>query len=64
MHRADDGMSGQLDRFRRADALFDAALDLPEAERSAYVERACGDDAALCSEVRALLLPSDDRNPA
>jgi serine/threonine-protein kinase len=43
------------ERFRRADAIFDAALDLADAERTAYVERACGDDAALRAEVLGLL---------
>jgi serine/threonine-protein kinase len=43
------------ERFRRADAIFDAALDLPEAAQAAYVVRACGDDAALRAEVLGLL---------
>ncbi|HET7374636.1 MAG TPA: serine/threonine-protein kinase, partial [Gemmatimonadaceae bacterium] len=44
-----------VDRFRRADAVFDAALDLPADERDAYVDRACGNDAELRSAVRTLL---------
>jgi serine/threonine-protein kinase len=36
-------------------ALFHEAADLPESERPAFVERECGDDAALRSEVLALL---------
>jgi serine/threonine-protein kinase len=52
-------MSGSAtDRFRRADAIFDAALDLGDAEQTAYVVRACGDDAALRAEVLGLLRAS------
>ncbi len=43
------------ERFRQADALFDAALDLPESEQDAYLERVGGDDNALLDEVRGLL---------
>ena len=43
------------DRFRQADALFDAALDLPEDEQDAFVARAAGDDHELRDEVRELL---------
>jgi serine/threonine-protein kinase len=45
----------ESDRFRRADALFDAALDLPTEEHDAFVDRACDGDAALGAEVRRLL---------
>jgi serine/threonine-protein kinase len=47
--------TSSTERFRRADAIFDAALDLPDGERAAYVARACGDDAALCAEVLGLV---------
>jgi len=40
---------------RRALALFDAALEQPAEGRSAWVAEACGGDAALEAEVRALL---------
>jgi serine/threonine protein kinase len=40
---------------RRVEAVFEAALDRAEAERDAFVRDACGSDAALCSEVMALL---------
>ena len=46
---------GGSDRFRRADAVFDAALDLEPGERAAYVERACAGDAALGEDVARLL---------
>ena len=49
-------MSGSpTDRFRRVDAIFDAALDLSADDQAAYVERACGDDAELRAEVFELL---------
>ena len=41
--------------FRRVDAVFDAALDLPTAEQAAFVERACADDADVRKEVLQLL---------
>jgi serine/threonine-protein kinase len=43
------------DRFRQADALFDAALDLPENDQGAFVAREAGDDHELRDEVLALL---------
>lgn len=43
------------DRFRRADALFDAVLDIPAAEQDAYLVQAAGDDTALLEDVRQLL---------
>src|SRR5688572_29040642 len=39
----------------RAEALFDAALEKPCAERDAFLEAACLGDAALLRNVRALL---------
>jgi eukaryotic-like serine/threonine-protein kinase len=43
------------DRYRRVDAVFDAALDLPTADQAAFVERECGDDPAVRDEVVQLL---------
>ena len=43
------------DRFRQADALFDAVLDVPPEEQDAYLVKAAGDDAALLEDVRQLL---------
>ena len=48
------------DRFREADAVFDAALDLPPEEREAYVERACGGDDDLRALVKRLLHAHDN----
>jgi len=52
-------MDPRLDAFQRADALFDAALDLPPHERAAFVERTCGDDVVLRQTVERLLLAHD-----
>ncbi|MDB4884182.1 MAG: protein kinase, partial [Gemmatimonadetes bacterium] len=43
------------ERFRQADALFDAALDLSTGEHEAFLARACEGDSALQAEVRRLL---------
>ena len=43
------------ERFRQADAVFDAALDLPPDERSVFVTEACAGDAPLRARVLALL---------
>jgi len=40
----------------REKEIFEQALDIePAAERLAFVKRACGEDAALCARVQALL---------
>ncbi len=41
--------------LRRIDSVFDAALDLPIPEQTAFVDRVCGDDETLRAEVRDLL---------
>jgi non-specific serine/threonine protein kinase/serine/threonine-protein kinase len=38
-----------------AKRVFEAALDLPAADRAAYIDHACGGNAALLEEVRSLL---------
>ncbi len=43
------------DRLARVKALFEAALDEPEASRAALLARECGDDEALRDEVASLL---------
>jgi eukaryotic-like serine/threonine-protein kinase len=47
------------ERFRRADALFDAALDLPAAERDAFVRRATSGNQTLYDDVATLLSAHD-----
>jgi len=43
------------DRFRRVDTIFDAAVDIPAGEVTAYIDRECGDDAELRAEVLELV---------
>jgi len=42
-------------RWKQIDELFDAALDLPEAERENFLSEKCGDDEDLRNEVLSLL---------
>lgn len=48
-------MNTQQDRFRRVDAVFDAALNLPPGEVSGFIDEACGDDADMRAEVLRLV---------
>jgi serine/threonine protein kinase len=43
------------DRWRRIEALFDEAADLPAAERATFLSAACGQDLAMRSEIESLL---------
>ena len=43
------------DRFRRVDALFDRALDLPADDRRAFLDRVCGDEPDIRDAVLELL---------
>ena len=52
-------MQPSAERFRRADAVFDAALDLAPAQRAAFVERACEGDSELRADVERLLRAHD-----
>ncbi|HEX8362335.1 MAG TPA: protein kinase, partial [Longimicrobium sp.] len=47
------------ERFRRADAIFDHALDLEPGARTRYVEQACAGDPALRDDVARLLRASE-----
>ena len=40
---------------QREAAIFDAALELPPAQRGAHLEHACGGDAALRRRIESLL---------
>ena len=48
------------ERWRQIDAVFQEALDLPAADRAAFLDRACAGDADLRREVE-LLLSADQR---
>jgi serine/threonine protein kinase len=39
----------------RGQAIFDGALQLPLAQRTAYIEQACGNDSGLCRQIQAML---------
>jgi serine/threonine protein kinase/tetratricopeptide (TPR) repeat protein len=53
-------MTMMPEQWARVEAVFDAALDLPPAERPAYVAEACKGDDVLQAEVRRLLAAHDD----
>jgi Tol biopolymer transport system component/serine/threonine protein kinase len=53
----------QPERWQRIEALLDSALDLPTGDRMAYLERACGADAALFREVSAILEAGQRSDP-
>ncbi|HET7584929.1 MAG TPA: tetratricopeptide repeat protein [Gemmatimonadaceae bacterium] len=48
----------------RMQSLFDAALELPEEEREAFVARECADDSALRDQLRRLLREGDTTGDA
>ena len=48
-------MTAAAERYARAKELFDAALDLPRAQREALLEERCNGDGELRREVEALL---------
>ena len=48
--------------FNQVESVFHAALDLPVADRNAYIERACNGDDALLAEVSSLLLSVERSN--
>ena len=45
--------ASQAERFRRVDTIFDAALDVPTEDQTAFIERECAGDEALRAEVFA-----------
>ncbi len=51
------------DRYKQAEALFNAALALPAARRRAFLEAACGADAELREEVESLLAAHEQAGP-
>jgi tetratricopeptide (TPR) repeat protein len=54
----DSGLSAP-DRWRRIESLFHAASEMPEADRAAFLNQACGADADLLREVESLLASSE-----
>jgi len=54
-----DGTGMEPDRDSRIDQLFEAALDLDEGERSAFLEHECAGDVGLRAEVERLLSLAD-----
>ena len=50
-------------RWKRADELFDRALDLPRGERSGFLDRECAGDSELRERVLRLLTLADDETP-
>ncbi len=51
-----------LDQWRKAKDLFDAALERPLDERLRFLEENCDGDEELCREVESLLANSEDAN--
>ncbi len=47
-------------RWKKLEALFNAALELMPADRSAFLEDACGEDVALRKELHAMLRASEE----
>jgi len=50
------------DRWKQIDELFDAALDLPEAERENFLSEKCGDDNELKTKILTLLKATTTEN--
>ena len=48
------------DRWKRVETLFHQALELEPAQRSTFVDTACGEDAELKAEIESLLRSFDD----
>jgi serine/threonine protein kinase/Tol biopolymer transport system component len=53
-------VSDEARRWTRVKTLFDGALNLPPARRSAFLQQACGGDSGLRSEVQSLLAAHAD----
>jgi predicted Ser/Thr protein kinase len=50
------------DQFRRIREIFESALEQPIADRRAWLEAACGGDAALLQQVERMLVADDERH--
>jgi hypothetical protein len=51
------------ERWERVQEVIEGALDLPDAERDAFVQRACARDSELLEEVRSLLTAAAVESP-
>src|SRR5689334_22257598 len=51
------------DRFARVERIFHAALERPTAQRSTFLDEACGADAGLRGEVASLLAREGNSTP-
>ncbi len=49
------------DTWSRIKSIFNAAVELPEAERDAFVRESCGDDEELLRRVQTLITANDGR---
>ena len=47
------------EQSERAEAIFEAALELPQEKRAAHIAEACGSNSSLFAEVQALLSAQD-----
>ncbi len=56
--------SGPPSPFARLRSLFDAAVELPVAEREAYLQRECAGDAFVLEQLRAMLAADEDLGDA
>ena len=50
-------------QWARLEALFDEAVDVPLAERDAWIAARCGDDPSLASQLRRMLAAHDRPGP-
>jgi serine/threonine protein kinase len=58
-----DPLASSNDLWQRADGIFDEALDLPPAQRAAFLDRACGGDSQLRALVERLLNAAEIEDP-
>ena len=48
-----------MDRWQQLQELFNEAVDLPRAERAAFLDKACGDDETLRREAKSLIMADE-----
>ncbi len=48
------------ERWQQIESLVEAALERPAGDRSDYLDQACGDDADLCQQVKALVASHEE----